>query len=400
MPDSGRTLTDPGLAGSDFAIQAPTLFDGERFLSGHCVIVRGQSIAQVLPAAQCPAALARLILHRGVLAPGFVDLQVNGGGDVMFNNAPTVAALDTLCTAHRAAGTTAMYPTLISDTPAQQRRAVAAVRAARAGGNAGILGIHLEGPHLEAARRGAHHSRMIRPALDSDIDWLCSLNDISTIVTLAPEHAAPQQIERLTASGILVCAGHTGASYAQITRAAAAGLSGITHLFNAMSPLTAREPGAVGAALDDDRLWLGIIADGHHVHPAAIRLAASAQPEGRMVLVSDAMATVGGSSGAFTLYGERICARDGALFNTEGALAGSAIGLIGAVRYAVHGAGLPLAQCLRMASLYPAAIVGLGHRLGRIAAGYRADLVHFDDDFAVRHTWAAGAGMSHSRPAR
>lgn len=377
------------------AISAPSIFDGARFLRDHCVTIREGEVQQLLPLENLPAHLQQVSLPTGILAPGFIDLQVNGGGDLMFNNEPSEATLAVMLDAHRATGTTTMMPTFISDTTARRKAAVAAVRDARSGGNRGILGIHLEGPYFEVARRGAHRAEMIRRVRDEDIAWLCSLQDLRVIVTLAPEHISPEQIRSLTDSGIHLCAGHTNASYTQISAAVAAGMEGITHLYNAMGPLASREPGTVGAALVEDALWAGVIADGHHVHPANIRLAHRAKPEGRLVLVTDAMATVGGTQDTFSLYDERVSARDGRLVNAEGVLAGSAIGMIDAVRYAAGPVGLPLDECLRMASLYPAAILELDNRLGRIASGYRADLVHFDDQFRVHNTWLVGERRQH-----
>ncbi|MEE4143788.1 MAG: N-acetylglucosamine-6-phosphate deacetylase [Halieaceae bacterium] len=381
--------------GAAVAISAPSIFDGAHFLQDHCVIVRGDTLQGVVPLAECPAGVALTALPDGILAPGLIDLQVNGGGDLMFNNAPCRETLDAMLGAHRATGTTAMMPTLISDTDAAREQAVAAVRAARAAGNSGILGIHLEGPYFEPGRRGAHRADMIRTPTPGDIAWLCALTDLQVILTLAPEHVGPGQIRQLSASGIHVCAGHTNASHARITAAIAQGLQGVTHLFNAMSPLAGREPGTVGAALAEDRLWAGIIADGHHVHPANIRLAQRVKPAGRLVLVSDAMATVGGRNDSFFLYGEQVGVDSGKLVNGDGVLAGSAIGMIDAVGYCARTVGIPLEECLRMASLYPAAILGLDDRLGRIAGGYRADLVHFDADFVVRNTWQAGHHQRH-----
>jgi N-acetylglucosamine-6-phosphate deacetylase len=288
-----------------------------------------------------------------------------------------------------------MLPTLLSDTPEVQQAAVEAVREARSNGNPGIAGIHIEGPFFELGRRGAHSAGMIRTPQAQDVDWLCSLQDLPVMLTLAPEHMLPGQIKQLTDGGIYVCAGHTNASYQQIMDAVDEGLQGVTHLYNAMSPLTSRQPGTVGAALDEDGLWAGIIADGHHVHPASIRLACAAKPEGKLVLVTDAMATVGGHRGSFDLYGEVIRAHEGRLVNSDGALAGSAIGMIDAVRYANHTVGLPLQKCLRMASLHPATILNLDDTLGRIGSGYRADLVHFDQSFRVHNTWLAGQRQSH-----
>lgn len=382
--------------GTATAITAPTVFDGERLLPNHCVVVQGEAIAQLLPVEECPAGLDVIALEQGILAPGFIDLQVNGGGDLMLNNAPESATVNAMHSAHRALGTTSMLPTVMSDKREVQQAAVDAVRAARSGGNPGIAGIHIEGPFFAPARRGAHSAAMIRPAETGDMDWLCALADLTVIVTLAPEQVSPEQIERLARNGVHVCAGHTDASYQQIRDASGRGLQGITHLYNAMRPLTAREPGVVGAALDDDGLWAGIIADGHHVHPASIRLAHAAKPEGKLVLVSDAMAPAGGQQSSFELYGENIREHNGCLVNADGALAGSAIGMIDAVRYAHLEVGIPLGECLRMASLYPAAILNLNSSLGHIASGYRADLVHFDEHFTVCNTWLAGQRESHN----
>ena len=386
MPDTGTA----------FAISAPSIFDGAHFLQDHCVIVRDQVVERLAPLAQCPPTLDVVELADGTLAPGLIDLQVNGGGDLMFNNDPSETTLATMLNAHRASGTTTMMPTLISDTRDIQERAVAAVRAARAAANPGILGIHLEGPYFNVARRGAHRADMIRQVGDRDIDWLCTLTDMPVIVTLAPEHAAPGQVRQLSSAGVHVCAGHSNATYEQLLAAIDEGLEGITHLFNAMSALTPREPGLAGTALAEGSLWAGIIADGHHVHPANIRLAQRCKPPGRLVLVSDAMATVGGSRRSFSLYGEQISVSDGKLVNADGALAGSAIGLINAVAYAAGTVGIGLEECLRMASLYPAAILGLDNTLGRIAAGYRADFVHFDASYTVHNTWLAGSHQQHS----
>ena len=385
MPDTGTA----------FAISAPSIFDGAHFLQDHCVIVRDQVVERLAPLAQCPPTLDVVELADGTLAPGLIDLQVNGGGDLMFNNDPSETTLATMLNAHRASGTTTMMPTLISDTRDIQERAVAAVRAARAAANPGILGIHLEGPYFNVARRGAHRADMIRQVGDRDIDWLCTLTDMPVIVTLAPEHAAPGQVRQLSSAGVHVCAGHSNATYEQLLAAIDEGLEGITHLFNAMSAPTPREPGLAGTALAEGSLWAGIIADGHHVHTANIRLAQRCKPPGRLVLVSDAMATVGGSRNSFSLYGEQISISDGKLVNADGALAGSAIGLIDAVAYAAGTVGIGLQECLRMASLYPAAILGLDSKLGRIAAGYRADLVHFDASYTVHNTWLAGSHQQH-----
>lgn len=377
------------------AVSAPALFDGDTMLQDHCVLLQGERIQALLPVADCPVDVALKVLDRGTLAPGFVDLQVNGGGDVMFNTHTDPASLAAMLAAHRSRGTTALLPTLLSDSRPVQEAAYAAVCAARAAGNPGVLGIHFEGPWFNPERRGAHRRDRLRAAEPTDVDWLCALDDGVVMLTLAPEQVPGSLLQQLADSGVLVCAGHTQASFEQLSAAAQHGLRGVTHLFNAMSQLRGREPGTVGAALALDGLWAGIIADGHHVHAAAIRLAARCKPPGKLILVSDAMATVGGSKPTFSLYDEEIREVDGRLVNADGVLAGSAIGLIDAVRYCQHEVGLPLEECLRMASRYPAVAIGLGDILGSLYPGYRADLVHFDNDLTVIQTWVAGEQQSH-----
>lgn len=378
------------------AIFAARLFDGEQWHDEQCILLEGEHITAVMPRHQCPAEIPVLEVGEGTLAPGFIDLQVNGGGGVMLNNTPDPERVARMTTAHRASGTTSMMPTLVSDTREVQQAGIDAVRAARDGGNHSVLGIHIEGPFFDLQKRGAHKPEMIRDLSKEDIAWLCSQGDLDLMLTLAPEHVAKGQVQQLCRAGLRVCAGHTNASYQQLQGALAEGLRGFTHVFNAMSPLAAREPGAVGAALENSDSWVGIIADGHHVHPATIRIAWRAKASGKLCLVSDAMATVGSDSPEFQMYGETIRERDGVLVNSKGTLAGSAIGMIDALRYSHETVGIPLAECLRMASAYPAAFLGRERQLGRIAEGYRADLVHFDADFHVHHTWVAGEHRSHS----
>ena len=374
-----------------YAIQAPTLFDGEKMLERRCIVVEDQHVVDSLRLEDVPDGIPVTVLDEGVIAPGFVDLQVNGGGGVLFNNTPTPESIDVITASHRASGTTAMMPTFISDTAENQKLAVASIRKAQAAGNKGVLGIHLEGPFFDIARRGAHRADMIRKPDSVDMEWLRSLDDLQTIVTLAPEHIPAGQIQSLADAGILVCAGHSNASYQQIESAVDEGLRGFTHLYNAMSPLTSREPGVVGAALDFDKTWAGIIVDGHHVHTAAIKLAHTAKPSGKLFLVSDAMASVNSGKTDFELYGGIITEENGRLVNAEGVLAGSAIGMIDAVRNCNTLVGLPFEECLRMASLYPAQFIQRDDKFGRIAPGFRADFVHFDDSFRVLGTWVAGS---------
>tara|TARA_R110002110_G_scaffold415748_1_gene654825 strand:- start:60321 stop:61499 length:1179 start_codon:yes stop_codon:yes gene_type:complete len=377
------------------AVQVPRLFDGEKWRHDYCVIMQGECVVEVLPASSRPSTLPCTVLAEGTLAPGLIDLQVNGGGGVLFNNAPSAATILQIAQAHRHRGTTSLLPTVMSDTPQTMRAAVDAVREVRAAEHGEIAGIHIEGPFFNPLKRGAHHADAIRAPEQDDIDWLCGLTDIPVLLTLAPEMLSAAQLQQLKAAGILISAGHTDASYAQMAAAAANGLSGVTHLFNAMRPGSAREPGAVGAALDISTLWASVIADGHHVHAANLRLAQASKAPGGLLLVSDAMATSDSSDKQFTLYGEPLQEVDGRIVNGDGVLAGSAITLLDAVHFASEHAGIALAECLRMASLYPAIVLQTDHVMGRIAAGYRADLVHFDDDFNVLGTWVAGEPQSH-----
>ena len=376
---------------STFALVGARVFDGTAFHDDRAVIVRDADIVGLAHADALPADVARIDLDGLTLAPGFVDVQVNGGGGVLFNDAPTVEGMRAIAAAHRRFGTTGLLPTLISDEPDVMPRAVAAVRQAIAAGEPGILGIHLEGPFFDRARRGTHALRHIRPLAPDDLPVLTALGDAGpTVVTLAPEHAPPGSIEALAASGVRVSAGHTNADYETMRAAVRRGVVGVTHLFNAMSGLASREPGVVGAALRSRTLWCGLIADGIHVHPASLSVAVAARGPGRMMLVSDAMPPVGADDPSFMLNGERITMRDGRCVNGEGALAGAALDMATAVRNTVRDVGLPLGTALAMASLHPATFLGLDDRIGRIAPGWRGDLVALDADLRVVRTWIGG----------
>lgn len=381
------------------ALVGARIFTGEEFLDDYALVLAGEKIDALLPRAQLDSSIPQTLLVGGVLAAGFIDLQVNGGGGAFFTNDTSVSAIQTILDGHRPTGTTSLLPTLISDTREVHQAGVKAVADAVAAGMKGVLGVHVEGPFFDMARRGAHNERYIRAMEQADIDWLVASvkgqHDFKVMLTLAPEHAAPGQIKQLTSAGVVICAGHTDAHYESVVNALKEGLSGFTHLYNAMRPTTGREPGVVGAALEDANSWCGIIIDTYHVHAASARIAYSAKPKGKMYLVTDAMSTVGSPEKSFQIYGETIYEKDGCLVNAEGRLAGSAIGMIDAVRLNTTWVGVELAESLRMASLYPAQFMQVDDYLGRIASGYRADLVHFTDDYRVTHTWVAGDLRSH-----
>ncbi len=368
------------------------IFTGEQFLHGHAVLVDGARILDVLPVADVPAGCPWHDLPGGTLAPGFIDAQVNGGGGVLFNETRTAEGVAAIARAHARHGTTGLLPTLITDRGERRAEAVAAVRAAVAAGAPGILGIHLEGPFLAPARKGAHDPALIRPMTDADVDALLGAGLRTVLLTVAMEAASPEQIRRLSEGGVIVSLGHSDAPYEAATAAADAGARGVTHLFNAMSQLGHRAPGLVGAALDHGGLWAGLIADGHHVHPAALRVALRAkQGPARLFLVSDAMPPAGSGSDTFMLGGRAVTRRNGRLTLADGTLAGSDLTMDRAVRFAVEHLRQPLAEALRMASLYPAQFLRLDADRGRIAPGFWADMVLLDDDLSVRAAWIAGA---------
>jgi len=323
------------------------------------------------------------------LAPGFVDLQVNGGADVLFNDNPTPEAILAIAAAHRKFGTTSLLPTLISDTPAKMEAALDAVQTV-IDAEPSILGIHYEGPFLSREKAGIHDRGVIRPPTPEDERILSLPHKGKVLLTLAPEEVPAGFIPRLARAGIHLSLGHSMATYSQARAAVAEGITGFTHLFNAMRPLCAREPGPVVVALESPGVWYGLIVDGVHVDPVMLRLALGGA--GRPMLVTDAMPPVGGGLSSFLLQGRRITVRSGRCASAEGTLAGAALDMASAVRNCVELLGVPLTQALRFASANPAGFLGLEHMLGRLAPGYRADIVAFEprrlDVFA---TWVAGS---------
>lgn len=356
------------------------------------VLVEGRQIAALLPEDSRPDARpdARIVdLAGDILAPGFIDTQVNGGGGVLFNDAPTAATIAAIGAAHRRFGTTGFLPTLISDDPPVIARAIAAVDQAIEEGVPGVLGIHIEGPFLNVARRGIHLASKIRPIDHASVDLVTLLRGGRTLVTLAPELATPELIAALVARGAVVAGGHSDARYDEARAAIAAGMTGATHLFNAMSPLGNREPGMVGAVLDSPGVIAGIVVDGRHVHPATLRIAIAARGADAFMLVTDAMPTVGGDSW-FMLQGKRIEVRDGVCVDAAGTLAGSDLDMARAVRNAVQLIGVPPEVALAMASAVPARFLGLEASYGRIAPGMRASLVRLTAELEVVQSWIDG----------
>ena len=353
------------------------------------VLVDKGRIAAVIPASQCPPNIGKRTLE-GDLLPGYIDLQVNGGGGVLFNDHPTVDGIAAIGRAHRRFGTTGFLPTLISDDLAVIERAIAAVDAAIDQGVPGVLGIHIEGPFLNSARKGIHDAAKFRTLDAASIELLSSLKGGRTLLTLAPERAPRGAIRTLVDRGVIVAAGHTAASYEDIQAGFAEGLCGFTHLFNAMTQLGSREPGVVGAALENSKSWCGLIVDGHHVHPATLRVALAAVGPERLALVTDAMPTVGWDRKEFRLGGVRIVAKDGFCTAPDGTLAGSDLNMAEAVGNAERLMRVDRATAVRMASATPASVLGLSNEVGSITAGLRANLVLADASGKVVETWIDG----------
>jgi N-acetylglucosamine-6-phosphate deacetylase len=363
----------------------------DTLVEGQCVLLEGARIAVIVDAddPRCRNA-QRYDLGGGLLLPGFIDSQVNGGGGVLFNDSPSVEVIRAIGAAHRRFGTTGFLPTLISADLDVVARAIAAARGAIQAGVPGVLGIHIEGPYLNAARKGVHDPAKLRELDASALGLLTSLHEGRTLVTLAPEMTTPEIIEKLVAAGVVVSAGHTNATYAEIEPALRHGLTGFTHLFNAMSQLTGREPGAVGAALSDPGSWCGIIVDGVHTDPVVLRIALKCKPHERFMLVTDAMPSVGTHNGSFDLQGRRITVSGNVCVDEDGTLAGSNIDMASSVRNAMSMLGLSLSEAVRMASQWPAEFLGIAGDVGRIAAGYRANLVLADEGLNVLETWIDG----------
>jgi N-acetylglucosamine-6-phosphate deacetylase len=378
-------------------INGRVLQDGS-FAAGKAVVLDSGRISALIDEHEVTAGTERHDLGGGLLVPGFIDTQVNGGGGVLFNAAPTVDTIRTIGRAHRRFGTTGFLPTLISDDLSVIRSGIEAVDVAIAEDVPGVLGIHIEGPFLNEHRKGIHDAEKIRALDEEGYSVLTSLRRGRTMVTVAPEWTTPEMIARLVAAGVIVSAGHSNGKYEEVEAAIAAGVSGVTHLFNAMSPLGVREPGVVGAALESDSTWCGIIVDGQHVAPATLKVALRCKPHDKFMLVTDAMPTVGSDSKEFMLQGKRIFARDGACVDERGTLAGSDLDMAWAVRNSVEMLDLPLETALSMASAGPASFLKLADERGLIAPGYRADLALIDGSLKVVATWIDGELADADRP--
>lgn len=378
---------------SRHALTAEVIFDGEAMRRDVAVVIDGARIEKVVPVQSADAPIRDL--GPGMLVPGFIDAQVNGGGGVLLNETPTLEGVRAIAAAHRRFGTTGLLPTVITDAQDVMEAAAGAVAEAIRYGVPGVLGIHIEGPFIDPARKGAHAEKFIRRPADKDIDWLCNLKCGRILLTLAPNCVTPEHIKRLAMAGVIVSLGHSGATAEVALAAIDAGARGFTHLFNAMSQLNGRAPGMVGAALTHPEAYCGVIADGAHVHPMALCAALNAKPQGRLFFVSDAMPSAASGPLAFSLQGRPVHVEEGRLLLADGTLAGSHITMADAVDYGRQVLGLKNEDALNMASRTPAAFLGLDQQLGRITSGYRATMVLLrsggtNKTYKVLATWIDG----------
>ncbi|MDB0020913.1 N-acetylglucosamine-6-phosphate deacetylase [Candidatus Pseudothioglobus singularis] len=371
------------------AITGSKLFNGTEFIEHKALLIDGQHIAGIVNEDSVPGDFEVQVLEGGILSPGFIDLQVNGGGGKLFNNSQDKESLNTIISAHQYFGTTSIMPTVISDSLNILQKCTDTI-SNEINNNHSLLGIHIEGPFFNVKYRGVHQKQYINTINASYLNLFETLDKFPVMLTLAPECISIKQLKHLKYLGFKILAGHTDANYDQLEEAVKYGLDGFTHLFNAMGQISAREPGVVGSAFDFDETSASIIVDLHHVHPSLINLSFKQKPKGKLFFVSDSMATINHGEPSFELYDEVVSESNGRIINSEGKLAGSSITQIDAIKNAYQKCSIPLESAISMATLYPAEYLGVSDYIGQLKKGYRADLAHFDSNFHVQNVWLAG----------
>ena len=371
------------------ALTGAKLFTGENFLENKALLIEDKNIAGIVGKTNIPNDFKIQKLNGGILSPGFIDLQVNGGGGKLFNNSPDKESLNTIIEAHQYFGSTSIMPTVISDSLNILQKCTETI-SNEINNNHSLLGVHIEGPFFNAKYRGVHQKKYINTINASYLSLFEKLDEFPVMITLAPECISIKQLKYLKSLGFKILAGHTDASYEQLEEAIKYGLDGFTHLFNAMGQISAREPGVVGSAFDFDETSASIIVDLHHVHPSLINLSFKQKPKGKLFFVSDSMATINHGEPSFELYDELVSESNGRIINSEGKLAGSSITQIDAIKNAYQKCNIPLESAIAMATLYPAKYLGVSHYIGQLKKGHRADLAHFDSSFKVRNVWLSG----------
>ena len=371
------------------AITGSKLFNGIDFIEHKALLIDDQHIAGIVNEDAIPTDFQVKKLEGGILSPGFIDLQVNGGGGKLFNNSPDKESLNTIISAHQYFGTTSIMPTVISDSLNILQKCTDTI-SNEIDNNHSLLGIHIEGPFFNVKYRGVHQKQYINTINASYLNLFETLDKFPVMLTLAPECISIKQLKHLKSLGFKILAGHTDANYDQLEEAVKYGLDGFTHLFNAMGQISAREPGVVGSAFDFDETSASIIVDLHHVHPSLINLSFKQKPKGKLFFVSDSMATINHGEPSFELYDEVVSESNGRIINSEGKLAGSSITQIDAIKNAYQKCSISLESAISMATLYPAEYLGVSDYIGQLKKGYRADLAHFDSNFHVQNVWLAG----------
>jgi len=371
------------------ALTGAKLFTGENFLENKALLIEDKNIAGIVGKTNIPNDFKIQKLNGGILSPGFIDLQVNGGGGKLFNNSPDKESLNTIIEAHQYFGSTSIMPTVISDSLNILQKCTETI-SNEINNNHSLLGVHIEGPFFNAKYRGVHQKKYINTINASYLSLFEKLDEFPVMITLAPECISIKQLKYLKSLGFKILAGHTDASYDQLEEAIKYGLDGFTHLFNAMGQISAREPSVVGSAFDFDETSASIIVDLHHVHPSLINLSFKQKPKGKLFFVSDSMATINHGEPSFELYDEMVSESNGRIINSEGKLAGSSITQIDAIKNAYQKCNIPLESAIAMATLYPAKYLGVSHYIGQLKKGHRADLAHFDSSFKVRNVWLSG----------
>ena len=375
------------------------IFDGFKTHKNSALLIDGETVTGIVRDDQIPEGYQNNTISDGFICAGFVDLQVNGGGGVLLNDAPDENTIRTICDAHLPFGTTSLLPTLITDSAQQSLAAIEATRGAIENKTPGVLGLHLEGPHLSFAKKGTHDKALIRQLEEDDLEYLIEAAKIlpSLMLTIAPESVSPTQIATLSQAGAIISLGHSDASYADSLEAVEHGASCVTHLFNGMSPLTNREPGLVGCALQSGALSAGLIADGYHVDPVTIQIAMRAkQSPGKIFLVTDAMSTVGSDQLGLWLNNRWIQRDNGRLSLKDGTLAGADLDMISAVKFMVKQVGTSKEEAIRMASLYPAQVLHRESEIGSLIKGTRADFLWVNDGLDIQAVWRSGQRLEVS----
>ena len=370
-----------------------SIFDGTDEHFGAALVTEKKKILKIVPQEDVSSDYEIISLNQGIICPGFVDIQVNGGGGCLLNEAPSLQSLEKICDTHAKLGTTSLLPTLISDIPEITKAAQTCAIEASEKNIPSFMGLHLEGPHLATSRSGAHDKSVIKPMGKNEcLDLETLAKKISKVlITVAPEAVPVEFVEQLTSAGVIVSLGHSDCTFAEAEDLVAAGATGVTHLFNAMSQFGSREPGLVGAALELGHLSAGIIADGFHVDEATIRIALRAKKSpGSIFLVSDSMATTGTTLGSFELNGRTIFRKNGRLTLENGTLAGADLDLASAVRFMVNNVGISYIDALKMATIFPSSFIGMEREIGVLKPGARADFLWLDDDLNVQSVWRAG----------